>query len=285
MRDLTAQGGDVQFMDRDPRRVDSEGTDSVAAMESRFAVIPRSTLPEEIAHRLLTLIKDQHLRPGDRLPAERSLAEMMDVSRPVVREALRALAFMGVVDIRQGAGTYVASLEPRQLIAHLSFAFAKDTVALVQLLEARRVIEAGNARLAALRIKECELSRLEDLVVSLANHMDDPNRFSDADVALHEAISAAADNFLLSQFTGVISTLGKASRERTSRSRGVREATVRDHWRILGALRAHDANAAERAMLDHLDHVEAGLALVAGSNDMDPPASGVRGAVVAGGCP
>lgn len=121
-------------MERDPRRAAADEVDGGAASESRFTVVPRSTLPEEVANRLLTLIRERELRPGTKLPAERSLAGMMDVSRPVVREALRALSLMRVVDIRQGDGTYVTSLEPRQLIAHLDFVFAKDSVALAQLL-------------------------------------------------------------------------------------------------------------------------------------------------------
>jgi DNA-binding FadR family transcriptional regulator len=71
----------------------------------QFAVVNRSTLPEEIAARVLDLIREEQLRPGDKLPAERDLAAEMHVSRPVLREALRALAIMNVVDIRQGAGT------------------------------------------------------------------------------------------------------------------------------------------------------------------------------------
>ena len=92
----------------------------------------RSTLPEEIADRLLDLIRAESLRPGDKLPAERDLAAMMHVSRPVLREALRALAIMKVVEIRQGAGTYITALEPQQLVSHLDFVFSKDTVALAQ---------------------------------------------------------------------------------------------------------------------------------------------------------
>jgi GntR family transcriptional repressor for pyruvate dehydrogenase complex len=261
---------------RDPRHAAPDGVDAGAARESRFTVIPRSTLPEEVANRLLTLIKDQQLRPGTRLPAERNLAGMMDVSRPVVREALRALALMRVVDIRQGDGTYITSLEPKQLIAHLDFVFAKDSVALVQLLEARRVVEAGNARLAASRITEREVAALQDLVVSLASCIDDPDRFSALDIALHDAVCAAANNFLLSQFMSIVSALGKVSRERTGGLRQVREAALHDHRRILGALRAHDPDAAERAMLEHLDHVEQGLRPAIGSDDAEPPANGAE---------
>jgi GntR family transcriptional regulator, transcriptional repressor for pyruvate dehydrogenase complex len=226
---------------------------------SRFSVIPRSTLPEEVANRLLTLIKEQELRPGAKLPAERNLARMMEVGRPAVREALRALALMRVVDIRQGDGTYITSLEPSQLIAHLDFVFPKDRVALVQLLEARRVVEAGNARLAASRVTESQIAVLGELLEELAGSIDDLDRFSELDIALHDAICAAANNFLLSQFMNIVSALGKVSRERTGGLREVREAALRDHRRIVDALRAHDSDAAAQAMLDHLAHVERGL--------------------------
>ena len=264
------------MVERESRRPAADGVEAADTREARFSVVSRSTLPEEVANRLLTLIKAQELRPGARLPAERNLAAMMDVSRPVVREALRALALMRVVDIRPGDGTYVTSLEPRQLIAHLDFVFSKDSVALAQLLEARRVVEAGNARLAAVRITEGELAAFEDLVVALDDSIDDPEQFSVLDIALHEAVCAAANNFLLGQFMNIVSTLGKVSRERTGGLRRVREAALADHRRIFDALRAHDAHAAERAMLEHLDHVEQGLQPTGGPNGADAAAISAR---------
>lgn len=246
-------------MKRDRATNDAGGRPGGVALEARFAVVSRSTLPQEIANRLLNQIREQQLRSGDKLPAERQLAQMMVVSRPVVREALRALSLMGVVDIRQGDGTYVTSLEPSRLISHLDFVFSKDSVALAQLLEARRVIEVGNVRLAAQRVTDAELEELEALVSSLADCIDDPVRFSEQDIALHTAMCAAADNFLLYQFMTIISTLGRVSRERSGGRRAVRDAALRDHRRLLDALRAHDPEAAELAMLRHLDHVEDGL--------------------------
>jgi GntR family transcriptional repressor for pyruvate dehydrogenase complex len=264
------------LVERNLNHVAQGGADAGEDREPRFTVVPRSTLPEEVANRLLALIRDRQLRPGSKLPPERSLAGMMDVSRPVVREALRALALMRVVDIRPGDGTYITSLEPKQLIAHLDFVFAKDSVALVQLLEARRVVEAGNARLAATRATETEIAALGDLVAALAACIDDPDRFSELDIAVHDAVCAAADNFLLSQFMNIIDTLGKVSRERTGGLRQVREAALRDHRRILDALRAHDPDAAQRAMLEHLDHVEQGLRPAVEAEDTAPLADGAK---------
>lgn len=261
-------------MERDHRHTDTD--DAGVVRETRFSVVSRSTLPEEIANRLLTQIKEQELQAGDKLPAERNLARMMEVSRPVLREALRALALMRVVDIRQGDGTYITSLEPRQLIAHLDFVFSKDSVALVQLLEARRVVEAGNARLAAVRITDGEVAELENLVLSLTNGIDDPDGFSELDIAFHNAVCAAANNFLLMQFMNIVSTLGRVSRERTGGLRAVREAALDDHRRLLEALRAHDPDAAERAMVDHLDHVEEGLRSAIDDGDVKPAVAASR---------
>jgi GntR family transcriptional repressor for pyruvate dehydrogenase complex len=236
--------------------------DASATIDGFRALPPRSTLPEEIADRLLNLIRDQELRPGDRLPAERELARRLGVSRPVLREALRALALMKVVDIRQGTGTYVTSLEPRQLISHLDFAFSSDTVALAKVFEARRVVESGNVRFAAQRLSDADLGRLAELLGELRDSLDDPQRFSELDIAFHDTICAAADNFMLAQFMTIIDTLGRVSRQRTGGRREVREVAADDHGRILEALRAHDPDSAERAMRGHLDHVEAALVAI-----------------------
>lgn len=265
---------------------------AAVAADGFGALRPRSTLPEEIAQRVLDLIRAQQLRPGDRLPAERELARRLGVSRPVLREALRALALMKVVDIRHGTGTYVTSLEPRQLISHLDFAFSSDESALTKVFEARRVVESGNVRLAARRVSDEALDELSALLAQLQLALDDPEQFSRVDIAFHDAICRAADNFMLAQFMTIVDTLGKVSRQRTGRQRRVRETAVRDHRLILDALRARDPDAAERAMRGHLDHIETALHATPGgrSGDVaadapgldgprateDPPARGVR---------
>ncbi len=229
----------------------------------RFAVVDRSTLPEEIAGRLLELIQAERLLPGDKLPAERELAAEMHVSRPVLREALRALSIMKVVDIRQGAGTYVTALEPQQLVSHLDFVFSKDTVALAQVLETRRVVEVGNVRLAARRISPERLQGLGDILGELRAAVDDADRFSMLDIEFHDVVGEAAGNFLLGQFMSIINTLARVSRERTGADPDFRQRVLRDHERIVRALRAHDEESAARSMDAHLHHVEQALAQAA----------------------
>jgi GntR family transcriptional repressor for pyruvate dehydrogenase complex len=241
----------------------SPGAAPPATLWPRFAVVDRSTLPEEIAGRLLQLIQAERLRPGDKLPAERELAATMHVSRPVLREALRALSIMKVIEIRQGAGTYVTALEPQQLVSHLDFVFSKDTVALAQVLETRRVVEVGNVRLAARRITPAQLDRLGEIVADLRATVGDADRFSTHDIEFHDVVCEAAGNFLLGQFMSIINTLAKVSRERTGAAPEFRARVVRDHERILRALRAHDEDAAARSMGVHLQHVEQSLARAA----------------------
>ena len=84
---------------------------------AEFGTVVRDPLPEQIANRLVALISERQLRPGDRLPPERELAVTMGVSRASLREALRALSLIGVTEMRQGAGNYVASLDPATLMA------------------------------------------------------------------------------------------------------------------------------------------------------------------------
>jgi GntR family transcriptional repressor for pyruvate dehydrogenase complex len=226
----------------------------------QFAVVNRSTLSEEIAARLLDLIRAEQLRPGDKLPAERDLAAAMHVSRPVLREALRALAIMNVVEIRQGAGTYITALEPQALISHLDFVLSKDPVALAQVIETRRIVEGGNVRLAAARVTDEQLAGLRTLVRELRGAVGDADRFSTLDIAFHDAVCEAAGNFLLAQLMQIINTLAKVSRERTGAGRAARERALADHDAILRALEARDPDAAEAAMTAHLDHVAASLA-------------------------
>jgi GntR family transcriptional repressor for pyruvate dehydrogenase complex len=208
---------------------------------------------------LLTLIREEELRPGDRLPSERELAKLLGVSRPVVREALRALSIMRVVEIRQGAGTFVTALEPQQLISHLDFVFPKDRVALLKLLEARRIVEVANARLAAARVTDLQLSDLRRRLADLEGSIREEDRFRTLDIEFHAAVCDAADNFLLMQFMKIADTLGEVSRRKTGSSPEVREELLRSLRTLVDALEAHDPDAAATAIVRHLDEVEAVL--------------------------
>ncbi len=221
-----------------------------------FEAIKRSALAEEISAKLLDLIKEKQLRPGDKLPPERELATMMKVSRPSLREALRALSIMNVVEIRQGNGTYVTSLDPQLLVEHLDFVFSLDDSTFLQLLEARRIVEVGLVGLAAERISDEQIAELDIFLAQSVESARDSQAALEADLVLHAHITEAAANPILARFMASISQLGLASRRRTIEIPGVAEQAAQDHRAIVAALKARDPEAARRAMLAHLDNID-----------------------------
>ena len=221
-----------------------------------FGKITKEAVPKEITNRLLDMIRERALKPGDQLPPERELAALMGVSRPSLREALRALALMNVLEIRQGSGTFVSSLDPGLLIEHLDFVFSLGDSTFLELFEARKIIETGIVALAAEKISENDLAELEKIVERSQAHIHDLDAFLKDDRDLHEKIIEIADNPILSRFMVSLSKLGLASRSRTVRIPGVAEQTIADHLAIIAALTARDPHKAERAMLAHLENVE-----------------------------
>ncbi|HVU68515.1 MAG TPA: FadR/GntR family transcriptional regulator [Ktedonobacteraceae bacterium] len=221
-----------------------------------FETLPRNALSEDIVSKLLALLKEKKLQPGDRLPPERELAERLQVSRPSLREALRALSIMHVVEIRQGSGTYISSLEPKRLVEHLDFVFALSDATYLSLFEARKVVEVGICGLAAQRITDEEIARLESCLEKSLSGVTEPELYFQADVELHEIITEAAASPILSRIMAGISQLSLASRKRTVVLPGIAEQVIEDHRAIIQALKQRAPEAARQAMYQHLTHVE-----------------------------
>ncbi|MBX3058149.1 MAG: FadR family transcriptional regulator [Anaerolineae bacterium] len=232
-----------------------------------FGTVERAALPEQIAERILHMIKERQLRPGDKLPAERELAAMMNVGRPALREALRALAMMNVIEIRQGAGAYVTELETAQLVQHLDFVFSLSDTAILDLFDARKIVETGIIELAAQRITDDEITELQACLEESIQSMHDPELFLLADLELHTQITRAARNPILLRLMESIHQLGLASRRRTGHLPGVTEQSTADHQRIVDALANRDPVAARAAMLAHLENVEEKLKRLAEMNE------------------
>jgi GntR family transcriptional repressor for pyruvate dehydrogenase complex len=227
--------------------------------ELTFGVVERDVLPERIAALLISLIAERQLRPGDKLPPERVLAATMQVSRPSLREALRALAMLNIVETRQGSGTYVTSLKPEVLIEHLDLVFAVDDSTFADLLEARQMLEPGLAAQAAIRSTDEDLALLRACVDRAAEHADDVDAFLAADLELHRIISAAARNPIIARILDSLTRLGMASRQRTVMLPGVQAQSLQDHQAIVEALQRRDAEGAADSMRKHLQNIMSGL--------------------------
>jgi GntR family transcriptional repressor for pyruvate dehydrogenase complex len=212
-------------------------------------------LAERVQSRILALIREGSLAPGHQLPAERALSEQLGVSRTVVREALRSLASMNILDIRHGAGVFVASLDLPSLIEPFEFAVSIDLTAISQVAEARLVLEPGLAQLAAERADESSVMRLRELVSEVGAHVGDPPRFVEADLAFHSEIRRLANNSFLSRFMESLAELARTSRSLTNPIPNVRQKTVHDLRRIAEAIAHRDGVGAAEAMRNHVEHI------------------------------
>lgn len=209
---------------------------------------------EQVVAHVRTLIERGTLRPGDRLPAERDLAARIGVSRPTVRSGLHALAAMGVVRSRHGSGTFIPSGPPALGSEPLSFLAALHGFSRDDMYEARRVLEVAAAGLAAERATAEQLAVLADAVTSLFALMDDPQAFLVHDVDFHRAVATSSGNPILAALIEMVSALYYERRRQTAERAANRDlrAAADAHRRIYQAIRARDADAARRAMHDHL---------------------------------
>ena len=193
-----------------------------------FGTVTRDALPDQIAARLIDLITERQLKAGDRLPPERELAASMGVSRSSLREALRALAMLGVAEMRHGDGTYLTSLEADALMRPVGLVLALSDSGLEELFEARKLVEPGLAALAATRISDADAAELRRCAEASAAAQEDAEAFMFADIELHAKIARAASNAVLERLLDSIAGMGIASRRRTGRlARGARAVRAR----------------------------------------------------------
>lgn len=227
----------------------------------------RVRLSEHVAEQIVDLIRAQGLRPGDVLPTEPDLMERMQVGRSSVREALRGLAVLGLVEIRQGQGTFVRSPVPLMGPGVISVEMISAVLArgvTEELLEAREIIEVRMASLAAQRATTVDLAELERLVDG-AREVKAAGRpaflFSSE---FHLGVARATHNDVLEGFvTSYIPLLAERGAV-LERLPGYVEWEIREHDAIRQAIATHDARLAASRMRDHLkdmtihyDHVAA----------------------------
>jgi len=208
------------------------------------------------------MLIDGRLQPGGRLPVEKDLAAALGVSRNPLREGVRALSMMGVLETRQGDGTYVTNLDPAILLAPLGFVVDLQNGSGTHHLHAvRRILETEAAASAALRIDAeeleaaAELLRLNEAELQLAE--PDHEAVIENDITFHRIIAEAAGNPVLAALIGALG--GRTMRDRLRRSisqPGADETSHREHLSILAALTAGDPGRARTRMAAHLFTVE-----------------------------
>jgi GntR family transcriptional regulator, transcriptional repressor for pyruvate dehydrogenase complex len=232
---------------------------SPADSPQSFPRLERTSVGLQAAETIKALIVAGDLQPGDALPSERELAAMLGISRPSLREAIRVLSAMNVVEPRHGGGTYVTSLDPRLLAQPVSFLLQVDPTAFQHLHEVRQVLEVGAARLAAPRISADVLAHLGELADAATQALPDPARYLELDYQIHTAIIEATGNPIYISLYESIADLSLESRKQTAQNPAVRQRAHEDHLAIIAALREHDPAAAGQAMSSHLEAMRQAL--------------------------
>jgi GntR family transcriptional repressor for pyruvate dehydrogenase complex len=226
-------------------------------------IAPRR-LADGVLAELSAAVLDGRLPEGGRLPSEAGLAQRFGVSKQVVREAIRHLAGLGVLEVFPGRATRVRALDAEPLARFWRFAVGDSRTALAEAVELRRLVEPPLARLAARRANDDDRAALAAAFARMQAALGDVPTWIEADLDFHEAVARAAHNRLaLLQVRGlrpVVALVMRRFNDRESRSQAAWRATLRRHARVLAAIDARDAAAAEAAMLAHFAAADAAIA-------------------------
>jgi GntR family transcriptional repressor for pyruvate dehydrogenase complex len=240
-----------------------------------IAPIKSTRIYQEIVRQVKAMIAEGRLKSGDQLPPERDLAEKFVVSRTSVREALRALESLGLVEIRPGEGTFVREVSVESLIEPLALVMVAQREAIGELFEARQLIEPALAALAARRATPEELQEMHRILEEQAKEVAAGRTGLEQDAEFHAAIGAAAHNRAITRIAHAVMDLLRQSREESLNTPGRPTRSHEDHRRLLAAIRARDEAAARQAMIDHLRAVEG---LVLGDDETRAAATTAPGA-------
>ena len=218
-------------------------------------------LYQQVAAQLAELIRQGEWGLGERLPPERDLAGTLGVSRPVVREAMIALELSNIVEIRPGAGTYVASANGLHSLWLLSDLDTGPSP--FDLISARRIIEGETAAMAATMAGAAELAGLEEAIAKMERDIEAGTQVisnqEDGDLLFHMRLAAATRNSVMESIVqqlweGMRRPMFAAISDRAQLPRNAKRAAG-EHRVILEQVRARDPEGARRAMQDHLDRV------------------------------
>ena len=219
-----------------------------------IAPLAKHGMSEMLVEQLLGFVTAGRLRAGDKLPSERELAERFAVSRPTVREALRSLSVLGVIEIRHGGGAFVSALDATDLLGPLNFFLSLTDVSVEKVYQARCLIEGEICALAAARIGQDDFEALADLIDRQEAARRDATLYLALDSEFHERLGALADNPFLARAQSSLNVLGIEFRKLSASTRAPTRS-ITDHRSILAALKDGDAEAARAAMVAHMNQV------------------------------
>lgn len=220
-----------------------------------FPPILKIDVTEEIIGRIKSLLAEGKLKPGSKLPPERELAQMLNVGRPAIRQALKALAALGIIDSRVGQGTFVNESTEQLLAVPMDFMMLLNPITIRELFEVRKALDVELAGLAVDRATEEDIARIEVILKAQQENLTDAEAFLNLDLEFHRAIADAARNVLFMAILGNLSRLMVESRRELLRTEHDVSLSLEDHQRIFKAIVERNRSGACEAMLRHIERV------------------------------
>lgn len=223
-----------------------------------FKIIKKESTLEVIVQQIKDQIKKGILKPGEKLPSERKLADQLGVSRASVREAIQALAFSGYLEVIQGKGTYILEISTKY-DEIINFFSEFSNYSLDYLMEARIMLEGEFARLAALNANQEEIDEIERVFNEIVNSKD-INSFVVKDLEFHLTIAKATHNPIMNRLMKIIGEmLYKETRKIIEISRDTRENTIETTRDLVQAIKKRNAERARELMSEHIRNIRVSL--------------------------
>jgi len=223
--------------------------------QSDFEVVRRPKVYEEVAKQLERLIVEK-MNVGDKLPSERELAELLQVSRSSIRDAIRSLELIGLVEPRQGAGTIVRERAVESPTSPFADALKRRQERVSELLDFRKMLEPPLASRAATHASAEEISEMEEILQRQEAKVSQGEISIAEDAEFHYSIALASGNSVVLRVIDILMDLLRDTRERSLQVPGRQEKSLAGHRRILSAIKRRDAEAAKSAMRRHIEDVE-----------------------------
>ena len=235
--------------------------------------VSRVTLGEQVAQQLARQISEGRWRPGDKLPSESELCATLRIGRSTLREAMKSLAFVGLVQMRPGEGTYVLDgtrLLIDRLRAHGTLKTEKE---LQDVGEARLILETELAALAAERLQPADLENLEEILEQMKQSLgEEGGEYAALDVDFHLAVAKCSKNQMLHELLMPIRGILQEFIAKSQELPGIKHEAHEHHAKILAALRQRNPEKARRAMRAHLQTCEKAFTLLGRISETETPA-------------
>lgn len=213
------------------------------------------SISAQVANRMLAMVKSGNLKTGDRLPTEQQMCIAFGISRPPLREALKALTLMGVLESRQGGRYTVTDLSPSRLVEPFNIMLSVADYDVNEHFEARSVVECELVRLCTERASPEQRRRIQTFARDGHAFYNDPVAFRLLDMEFHQAVNLGAANAMLSILSQGLYDVGLDARRVASATPGVIEISVAQHCAVADAIIANEPEAAVDAYRAHLEHV------------------------------